>query len=83
MVPSRITIPGGVSGDYYIIVHTDSDNRIFEGDDENNNVRASDNPVSILPDRTAQMALAVNVEFAFCAVIENANHLDDSSCHLH
>ena len=38
-----------------------------------------DNSASILPDRIAQMALAVNVEFAFCSALENATHIDDSS----
>lgn len=41
---------------------------------ESNNIGAV-----VSPDRIAQLALAVNVEWAFCAAIENATHIDDSS----
>jgi len=43
------------------------------------NMMDQDNSAPILPDRIAQMALAVNVELAFCAAIENVTHIDDSS----
>lgn len=34
---------------------------------------------TILPDRIAQLALAVNTEWAFCAALENQTHIDDTS----
>jgi hypothetical protein len=46
------TLPNGLAGDYYVLVHTDSSNFVFEGPTgspgENNNVTASDAPVQIV-----------------------------------
>lgn len=49
-ISQDVTLPPGLSGQYYFIVRTDSTNRIYERENENNNITAS-NPmlISLLP----------------------------------
>ena len=42
-----VNLPNGISGNYYVIVITDSANRVFEYLDENNNTTISSNTCSI------------------------------------
>jgi subtilase family serine protease len=46
----EVTLPPGLSGEYHLIVRTDSTNRIYERENENNNISVS-NPalISLLP----------------------------------
>ena len=50
-----MTLPSGVSGEFYIIVQADSGNQVYEGADDDNNAKATTTPIIIDP---ATLALA-------------------------
>ncbi len=42
-----ITLPHGIAGDYYVYVHTDANNDVFEYTFDNNNISRSLNPITV------------------------------------
>ncbi|WP_262885468.1 CARDB domain-containing protein [Lunatibacter salilacus] len=49
-------IPERLAGDYYVFVLTDTDNKIFEFESKDNNVRRSENPVRLITGERAELS---------------------------
>nr|WP_322865701.1 CARDB domain-containing protein [Aquicoccus sp. G2-2]MEA1112959.1 CARDB domain-containing protein [Aquicoccus sp. G2-2] len=54
---AQVEVPGGLTGGYYVIVVTDSENEVEEGDGEANNSRTALEPLTISARPTADLAV--------------------------